>query len=799
MSSETRGEDEAADELMGSGYWINPLCEDLYSEEDFQIEISNAGIATCAEESSYYTTEKQAVETLRENMRLRNATITFSYQTDQALTVADLRRWAAEATAETERADEGDYLLRHMSGYGYGWTGQILTSNGQTMYRYDIQYNVMYFTTYAQEMAVQSKVSSLMTELGITSAVSDYEKTKLIYDYICKNVTYDYTNLENGSYLLKYSAYAALINKTAVCQGYANLFYYMAKTAGLNVRLLTGTANGGGHAWNIVKLGKKYYLLDTTWDASTAAAGLAYRYFLKGSTEFSKDHTLDSGYTTEEFSSSYPISTKDYEPGDSDECTSHDWETSYTVKTRATMSANGQKVIYCKYCDEIKPNSEVMIPKISTAALSTTLYTYSGKTITPTITVKDANGTALQNGTDYTVSGTPSAVNVGTYTITFTFKGSYSGSKTLSYRIQPAAPSSISAVLSAYTAVKLSWGASAGATSYNVYYKTSSASTYTKIGNTTATSINKTGLAEGTVYTFKVVPCYAGQTEATTYKTASAITLKKMAAPSVSKASATVVKISWTAISGATGYQVSRSTSKTGTTVVGNYTGTSVQLTPSYNVACYYKVRPYKTVGSGIIYGPWSDVKVYQLNYVATAANVKANLNAYNSVKVTWSKVTGANQYSVYYKKASAKSYTYLGKTTGASYTKTKLSAGVKYSFKVVPQYASSGKVQTSGTAKTASVYTLKKMSTPKVARNATTKVKISWTKISGASGYQISRSTSKSGTSICATITNANTSSKVVSATRKKNFYYKVRAYKVVNGKKIYGPWSSVKSYKLK
>jgi transglutaminase/protease-like cytokinesis protein 3 len=102
------------------------------------------------------------------------------------------------------------------------------------------------------ERTVDQRVDSLLNQLNLYNK-TDYEKVRGIYDYICNNVVYDYENLEDDTYQLKYTAYAALVNGTAVCQGYALLFYRLALEAGLDARYVTGTANGDNHGWNIVE------------------------------------------------------------------------------------------------------------------------------------------------------------------------------------------------------------------------------------------------------------------------------------------------------------------------------------------------------------------------------------------------------------------------------------------------------------------------------------------------------------------------------------------------------------------
>ena len=66
------------------------------------------------------------------------------------------------------------------------------------------------------------------------TGVSDYQKIRSIYDYLTSNIKYDYANLKNDKYIKKYTAYAGLIKKTCVCQGYSLCFYRLALEVGLD-------------------------------------------------------------------------------------------------------------------------------------------------------------------------------------------------------------------------------------------------------------------------------------------------------------------------------------------------------------------------------------------------------------------------------------------------------------------------------------------------------------------------------------------------------------------------------------
>lgn len=198
----------------------------------------------------------------------------------------------------------------------------------------------------------------------------------------------------------------------------------------------------------------------------------------------------------------------------------------------------------------------------------------------------------------------------------------------------------------------------------------------------------------------------------------------------------------------------------------------------------------------------YSAENVYIYKKYSAPKTVTAKLCKYNGIALSWSKVTGAKAYKVYYKKSTSSNYTLLKTTTATSLTKTGLTSGAKYYFKVygcdkldkttVPYYGK-GYYRSAN-----SIYTLKKLNTPSVYKYSSNYVKVKWNNISGETGYQISRSTSKTGTNVVYTYKTTSGTYKTIKATKGRTYYYKVRAYKTVDDKKIYGPWSYVKSYKL-
>ena len=140
--------------------------------------------------------------------------------------------------------------------------------------------------------------------------------------------------------------------------------------------------------------------------------------------------------------------------------------------TKATPTANGKIVNYCSVCK--KTLSTTVIPKASSIKLKATSLTYNRKVRTPKVIVKDRTGKTLVKNTDYTVSYAKGRKYVGKYAVKITFKGKYSGTKTLYFTIKPKA-TSISSLKAGSKKFTVKWKKQATQTTgYQVQYSASS-------------------------------------------------------------------------------------------------------------------------------------------------------------------------------------------------------------------------------------------------------------------------------------------------------------------------------------
>lgn len=171
----------------------------------------------------------------------------------------------------------------------------------------DMKYNM----TLEQEEELNKDADRILAGLRLDGK-SDYKKARAIYAYICSHVVYDYDHVDDTDNRICRSAYGAAVKGAAVCAGIADLFYYLANSAGLDARIEINRE----HAWNFVRIDGKYYYIDATWDLGKSEAD--WQYFLKGITDFEEHRSVimldEVGKTLIRSHENYDIASKAYQP-----------------------------------------------------------------------------------------------------------------------------------------------------------------------------------------------------------------------------------------------------------------------------------------------------------------------------------------------------------------------------------------------------------------------------------------------------------------------------------------------------
>lgn len=253
----------------------------------------------------------EIVEKIRNDLKLRSSSISisFSFKGDYMDDISPFVKELMELVlTETGEPDEGDYIRYELGGYTFSY-GHEATSRG---YNYSIIINPEYYSTGEQERQVTEKVREILDSFPLRESSSDYEKVRAVYDYLTANVKYDIVHKKNQYHTLKSTAYGALINRTATCQGISVAAYRLLMELGVSCRVITGMANPDHedseyHAWNIVCIDGLYYNLDITWDEQLGGED----YFLKSDENFA-GHARDEEFKTAEFYDIYPMAEQDY-------------------------------------------------------------------------------------------------------------------------------------------------------------------------------------------------------------------------------------------------------------------------------------------------------------------------------------------------------------------------------------------------------------------------------------------------------------------------------------------------------
>lgn len=285
------------------------------------------------------------------------------------------------------------------------------------------------------------------------------------------------------------------------------------------------------------------------------------------------------------------------------------------ISKRAKTSSDGEMQRVCLYCDDIMGTS--IIRKVSTLKLSNTTYTYNGKSKTPVVIVDDADKKSLEEGEDYTVTYPSGRTEIGDYKVKISFKNKYKGTKELTFKIRSGGVKNFNAKAKT-TSVTLTWEAVNKATHYRIDKYDSKTKSYKKVADVKDTTYKVTGLTCGTKYKFRIRS--VARISGTNYysekcKYVTTITTPKTA--KISKITSTKAKkatIKWKAVTNAEGYEITYSTdkafkkSKTITVTKKGVLSATVKKLSS-NKKYYFKVRAFRNLSGGKVYGKYSTIK----------------------------------------------------------------------------------------------------------------------------------------------------------------------------------------------
>ncbi|BBF43888.1 hypothetical protein lbkm_2576 [Lachnospiraceae bacterium KM106-2] len=179
---------------------------------------------------------------------------------------------------------------------------------------------------------------------------------------------------------------------------------------------------------------------------------------------------------------------------------------------------------------------------------------------------------------------------------------------------------------------------------------------------------------------------------------------------------------------------------------------------------------------------------------VAKPTSVKAKRASATSIKVTWKKANNANKYYVYRATSKKGTYKKVKTVSSTSFTDTKLITGKTYYYKIYSVYSVGSTVKKSSASSVVSAKPTLSKPVMKTAVPDKKQVKLTWNKLSGATGYRIYISSKKSrGYKKVADV--KGTSYTVKKLKQNHNYYFKIKAYRTVNKTKVMSSASSVKN----
>ena len=342
----------------------------------------------------------------------------------------------------------------------------------------------------------------------------------------------------------------------------------------------------------------------------------------------------------------------------------------------------------------------------------------------------------------------------------------------------------------------IKWKAVDGAAKYEIYRSTSGTGNFKWMGTTTKPNYTDTSAKPGSYYYYRVRP--VGSKYSVGNMSEPVRALCRCGRPVVKSDYLTSTGkpyLTWSAVDGASKYQVYRAASKNGTykllgtTTKLSYTDTATNTGYTY----FYKVKAVCKANSSATSA--YSAAVSAISHCAKPVVKTGYIASSGKPYLKWSTIIGASKYYVYRSSNEGGPYKYIGSTTGTSYTDPSAYAGYTYYYKV----KAISRIKTSANSVDSTVVMTVCHCAKPVVKITTSSgdPKLTWRTVTGASKYMVYRATSSGGTYTKVATTTAKTYTDKT-AKAGKTYYYKVKAVSKVKTS-ANSAYSAVKSIKAR
>lgn len=364
-----------------------------------------------------------------------------------------------------------------------------------------------------------------------------------------------------------------------------------------------------------------------------------------------------------------------------------------------------------------------------------------------------------------------------------------------SINVETDAPKLLSATSADYDTINVKWQEVKGATGYKVYRKKAGEKDFTALGFVKGTTYKDDSAQVGQEY-YYTVRAYVGETSKLGSFDKNGIKgvalPKKPTLKTAESVDFNAIKVTWKKVDGASGYYVYRKADgekhfKQIAEVNGNKTFSSTDLSATTGVKYQYTVRAYRN-RNGKPYAGLYDSKGVTATPCTKAPTIKSGVSTVSDkLKLTWSKVNGASGYNVYRKLENDKSYKLIKTINGngnVEFTDSGLKCGVKYYYRVNGfRTVDSKNYEGLGSKDYLGLTTPAQPALKSAKSLGYNTISIEWTKVEGATGYDIYRKTTGTYSKIGTVDKQSTVTFKDEKAVTGVRYQYTVRAFYNKNG----------------